>query len=89
LYSEAARHFKEKSDNVWKTELMDLQQTEQEQDLYRGANEFEVGYQPRSNLVKHENADLLADSHNILSRCENYSQLLNCSICLTNVCVGP
>jgi hypothetical protein len=25
------------------------------------------GYQPRSNLVKDENGDLLADSHNILN----------------------
>jgi hypothetical protein len=36
------------------------------------------GYQPRSNLVKDENGDLLADSHNILNRWKNYiSQLLN------------
>jgi hypothetical protein len=36
------------------------------------------GYQPRSKLVKDENGDLLADSHNILSRWKNYfSQLLN------------
>jgi hypothetical protein len=34
--------------------------------------------QPRSNLVKDENADLLADSHNTLNRWQNYfSQLLN------------
>jgi hypothetical protein len=37
-----------------------------------------VGYQPRTNLVKHENGDLLADSHNILNRLKNYfCQLLN------------
>jgi hypothetical protein len=36
--------------------------------LYRGINEFKRGYQPRSNLVKDENGDLLADSHNILNR---------------------
>jgi hypothetical protein len=34
--------------------------------------------QPRSSLVKDENGDLLADSHNILNRWKNYfSQLLN------------
>jgi hypothetical protein len=34
--------------------------------------------QARSNLVKNENDELLADSHNILNRCNNYfSQLLN------------
>jgi hypothetical protein len=33
---------------------------------------------PRSNLVKDENGDLLADSHNILNRWNNYFfQLLN------------
>jgi hypothetical protein len=35
------------------------------------------GYQQRNNLVKDENVDLLADSHNILNRWKNYfSQLL-------------
>jgi hypothetical protein len=41
-------------------------------DLYRGINEFKRGYQPRSNSVKEENGDLLADSHNILNRCKKY-----------------
>jgi hypothetical protein len=36
-------------------------------DLYRGINEFKRGYQPRNNLVKDENGDLLADSHHILN----------------------
>jgi hypothetical protein len=35
-------------------------------DLHRGIYEFKKGYQPRTNLVKVENGDLLADSHNIL-----------------------
>jgi hypothetical protein len=49
-------------------------------DLKRGINEFKKGYQPRTNLVKGENGDLLADSHNILNRWTNYfSQLLNIS----------
>jgi hypothetical protein len=35
-------------------------------------------YQPRINLVKDENGDLLAESYNILNRWEKYlSQLLN------------
>jgi hypothetical protein len=46
-------------------------------DLYREINEFEA-YQPRNNLMKDENGDLLVDSHSILNRCKNYSsQLLN------------
>jgi hypothetical protein len=40
--------------------------------LYTGINEFERGYQPRHNLVKDENGDLFADSHNILNRWKNY-----------------
>jgi hypothetical protein len=47
-------------------------------DLYREINDFKRGHQPRSNLVKDENGDLLAESHNILNRWKNYfSQLLN------------
>jgi len=47
-------------------------------DLYRGINEFKKGYQPRTNLEKDENGDLLVDSHNILNRWkDNFSQLLN------------
>jgi hypothetical protein len=46
--------------------------------ISRGINCFKRGYKPRSNLVKDENGDLLADSHNILNRWKNYfSQLLN------------
>jgi hypothetical protein len=36
--------------------------------LYRGINKFKKGHQPRSNIVKSEKGDLLADSHNILKR---------------------
>jgi hypothetical protein len=47
-------------------------------ELYRGIKEFKKGYQPRTNLVKDENDDLLADSHNILNKWKNYFfQLLN------------
>jgi hypothetical protein len=52
-------------------------------DLYRGVNEFKRGYQPGNNLAEDENADLLADSHNILNRWKSYfSQLWN----VHNVC---
>jgi hypothetical protein len=46
--------------------------------LYRGVNEFKRGYQPRTNVIKDENGDLIADSHSILARWRNhFSQLLN------------
>jgi hypothetical protein len=36
-----------------------------------------TGVTNTSNLVKDKNGDLLVDSHNILNRWKNYSQLLN------------
>jgi hypothetical protein len=40
--------------------------------------EFKKGYHHRTNMVKAENGDLLADSHSILNRWKNYfGQLLN------------
>jgi hypothetical protein len=43
-----------------------------------GKHEFKRGYQPRSNLVKDENVDLLANSYNTLNLWHGYgSQLLN------------
>ena len=47
-------------------------------DLYRGINDFKKGYQPRSNIVKDEKGDLVAESHSIVARWRNYfSQLFN------------
>jgi hypothetical protein len=39
-----------------------------------GQNGVKKGYQPRTNFVKEEN-DLLADSHNILKRCNYLSAI--------------
>jgi hypothetical protein len=43
-------------------ELATKSKNENIRDLYRGINEFKRGYQPRSNLVRDENGDLLADT---------------------------
>ena len=40
-------------------------------DSYRGINEFNKGYQPRTNILKDEEGNLVADSHTILSRSGN------------------
>jgi hypothetical protein len=78
---EAVRHFKNKSKEYLKPRINELatdSKNKNVRDLYRGTNEFKRGYQPRNNLVKDGNGDLLADSHNILNRWKNYfSQLLN------------
>jgi len=49
---------------------MNFKQTGQKYQRLRGINEFKV-YQPGINIVKDENGDLLADSHNILNRWKN------------------
>jgi hypothetical protein len=47
-------------------------------DLCRGMNEFKRSCQPRNNLLKDENGDLLLNSHSILNKWKNYfSQLLH------------
>jgi hypothetical protein len=47
-------------------------------DLFRGISDFMKGYQPRTNIVKDEKIDLIADSHSILTKCRKYlAQLLN------------
>jgi hypothetical protein len=46
--------------------------------LYRSINDFKKGYQPRTNVVRDEKGDLVADSHSILARWRNhFFQLLN------------
>ena len=47
-------------------------------DLYRGISHFKKGYRPRTDIVKDEKGDLVADSHSILSTWRKYfSQILN------------
>ena len=47
-------------------------------DLYRGINDFKKRYQPRTDIVKDEKGDEVADSCSILARWGNYfSRLLN------------
>jgi hypothetical protein len=47
-------------------------------DLYRGITEFKKVYQLKTNLVKDERGNLLADPQRILTRWKNYfCQLLN------------
>jgi hypothetical protein len=41
-------------------------------DLHSEINQVKECYQPRTNLAKDENSDLLADSCNILNRYKNF-----------------
>jgi hypothetical protein len=46
--------------------------------LYRGIKDFKQGYQLRTNELKDERGDLVADCHSILARWRNhFFQLLN------------
>jgi len=46
--------------------------------LCRGINDFKKGYQTRTNIVKDDKSDFVADSHSISARWRNYfSQILN------------
>jgi hypothetical protein len=66
---ENSRHFRNKKKEYPKDKINDLatnSKNKKIRDLYRGIYEFKRGYQPRSNLVKDENGDLLADSHDIV-----------------------
>jgi hypothetical protein len=80
---EASRHFRNKRREYLKDKINELATNSMNmniRDLYRGINKFKRGYRPRNNLVKDENGDQLADSHNILIRWKNYfSQFTECA----------
>jgi hypothetical protein len=78
---EAHRHFKNKKKEYLKAKINELETTSKNKntrDLNRGINDFKKGHQPRTNVVKDEKGELVADSHSILARWKNhFSQLLN------------
>jgi hypothetical protein len=67
---ESSRHFRNKKRGYLKDKIDELATNSKKniRDLYKG---LKRGHQPRSNLVKDENGDMLADSHNILNRWKN------------------
>jgi hypothetical protein len=72
---ETSRHFRNKKRKYMKDKIDEFATNSKNKnirDLYKCINDFKKGYEPRSRLLKDENADLLADSHNILNRCKNY-----------------
>jgi hypothetical protein len=71
---EASRHFRNKNKEYLKAKINELKTNSKNKnirDLYRGINDFKKGYRPRTNVVKDENGDLVADSHSILARWRN------------------
>jgi hypothetical protein len=78
---EASRHFGNKKREYLKDKINELESNSKNKnirDLYRGLNDFKKGYQSRTNLVKDDRGDLVADPHKIFNRWKNYfCQLLN------------
>jgi hypothetical protein len=74
----ASRHFRKEGRNIRIDELETNSKIKNIRDLYRDISDFKKDYQHRTNIVKDEKVDLVADSHSILARCRNFfSQLLN------------
>jgi hypothetical protein len=78
---ESSRSFRTRKREYLKNKINELETNSKNKNirnLFWGINEFKKGYQPRTNMVKEENGDLLADFHSILNRWKNYfCQLLN------------
>jgi len=70
---DASRHFRNKKKEYLKAKIEELEsKIKNIRDLYRGINDFKKAYQPRTNIVKDEKGDFVADSHSILARWENH-----------------
>jgi len=78
---DASKHFRNKMQAYLKAKIEELdtnRKIKNIRDLYRGINDFKKSYQPRTNIVKDDKGDLVANSHSILARWRNcFSQILN------------
>jgi hypothetical protein len=81
LRRETSRIFRNKKREYLKDKINELETNNKNKsirDLYRGINEFKKGYQPRLNIIKDENGNLLADPQSALNRWKNFfNQVLN------------
>jgi hypothetical protein len=75
LRREISRTFRNKEREYLKGKINELETNNKNKkirDLYRGINEFKKGYQPRINIIKDENGNLLADPQNVLNRWKTF-----------------
>jgi hypothetical protein len=81
LRRETSRTFRNKKREYMKGKINELETNNKNKnirDLYRGINGFKKGYQPRINIIKVENGNLLADPQNVLNRWKNFfNKMLN------------
>jgi hypothetical protein len=72
---EASRYFRKKEREYLKAKINALETNSKNKnirEMYRGSSDFKKGYQSRTNIVKDEKGDLVADSHSTLARWRNY-----------------
>ena len=78
---ETTRHFRNKKNAYLKAKIDELETTSKIKnirDLYRSISDFKKGYQPRTNIVKDEKGNVVADCYSIVASWRNdFSQLLN------------
>ena len=78
---EANRHFRNKKKEYLKAKIYELEtnsKIKNIRDLYRGISDLKKGYQPRTNIIKHEKGDRVTGSHCIVARWRShFSQLFN------------
>jgi hypothetical protein len=76
-----SRHFRNKGKEYLQSKIEELETNSKIKNignLFRDINDFKKGYQPRTNIVKEEKGDLVADSYSILARWrKHFSQLFN------------
>jgi len=67
---DASRHFWDKKNAYLKAKIEKLEtniKIKTIRDLYVGIKDFKKGYQHKTNIVKDDKGDLVADSHSILA----------------------
>jgi hypothetical protein len=77
LRHETSRIFRNKKREYLKGKINELETNNKNKnirDLYKGINEFKKGCQPRINIIKDENGNLLADPQNVLNRWKNLTR---------------
>jgi hypothetical protein len=75
LRRETSRKFRNKKREYVKGRINKLETNNKNKtirDLYRVINVFKKVYQPKINIIKDENVNLLADSQNVLNRWKNF-----------------
>jgi hypothetical protein len=75
LRREVRRTFRNKKREYLKDKINELETNNKNKnirDLHKGINEFKKCYQPKINIIKNENGNLLANPHTVLNRWKKF-----------------